>query len=658
MQNKLSVTLLSILISSAVFVSSVSSVAAELSPNLKDFASLPRLMAPTLSPTGKYLSALVNFEDKQLLLVRDLDNLASKPYLISGEHWKIRRHIWVSPHDLLLGISLPETAMGLPLVVTRLIHVDVKKQKQRLLFKKEKSEGFFQMQDQVIARLRNKPGHFLVSAGKNNLARPQVFAADIEDRRLGAKVVQRYISGVLHWEADARGSVRVGHGFTRDQKDGVLKLKDGSGKWHDHSHLLNRGAEVLAMPSHEPNHYFISMMPLTQLNESGSRVLNQMRQVYRVNAQTGEEQWRYGREDSEVAYLRLDLLGEEVFELGYTNEELRSKVFDAEWGTVRDTIQQEFPGSRSFIATIADDGSRAVVGVGSEVLPNRYYLYEKANQQVARISVSYPNLDQGSLSPVLDVAYSARDGLEIPGYLTLPLGVSLESAKSLPFVIYPHGGPHARDFKRFDWLTQLIASQGYGVLQMNFRGSTGYGLEFEEAGYKEWGQAMQDDITDGTQWLIDQDLADSDRICIMGGSYGGYAALMGVAKESKLYRCAISLNGVSDLPSLIRLEARFVGGRYATRFVGDLWKDRKTLKANSPLRLVEQIKAPVLLVHGEDDRVVSVKQSRAMHKAMEKKSKAPVTFVELPEGDHFLSDYHNRIAFAQAATEFLGTHLQ
>lgn len=143
MQNKLSVTLLSMLISSVVFVPSLSSGAVELTPTLKDFASLPRLMAPALSPTGKYLSALVNVEDKQLLLVRDLDHLAGKPYLISGANWKIRRHIWVSPHDLLLGISLPETVMGMPLVVTRLIHVDVKKQKQRLLFKREKSEGFF-----------------------------------------------------------------------------------------------------------------------------------------------------------------------------------------------------------------------------------------------------------------------------------------------------------------------------------------------------------------------------------------------------------------------------------------------------------------------------------------------------------------------------------
>ena len=627
-------------------------------PGILDFASLPRLTGPSLSPTGKYLGALVNAKDKQLLLIRDLDDLSKKPYLISGQDWKIQQHLWVSPNDLLLSIAMPETLGGTPLVVSRLIHVDVKKQKQRLLFKREKSAGFFQMQDRVLARLRDKPGHFLISAGKNSAARPQVFQADIEDRRLGSKVVQRYISGVLDWRADSAGNVRVGTGVTRDQKKGVLKLKDALGSWHDYSHLLDRGAEVLAVPSHKPNLYFISMQGLDETQGGEDDGFGAMRQVYSVNALTGEEQWRYGRADSEVAYVRLDLRGEEVFELGYTNEEIASEVFDPEWRAVRNAMQEEFPGSRSFIAAIAEDRSRVVVGVGSEVMPNRYYLYKTKNKQWARISVSYPNLGEDNLSPVIDVSYEARDGLNIPGYLTLPNGVSLEDAKQLPFVIHPHGGPHARDFKRFDWLVQMLTNQGYGVLQMNFRGSTGYGLGFEEAGRKQWGQAMQDDITDGTQWLIDQGIADPKRICIMGGSYGGYAALMGAAKEADLYKCAVSLNGVSDLPALLKLVQRFIGGRYATRFVGDLWQDRKMLKENSPRRLANQISIPVLLVHGEDDRVVSVQQSRSMHKAMVKNSKAAVSYLELSEGDHFLSKYHNRIAFAEAATTFLGEHLR
>ena len=656
MQRLLTVFFVSLVFSSATSSSTFAEMAK--APGLLDFASLPRLTAPALSPTGKYLSALVNDKDKRVLLIRDLDNANKKPYLISGRDWKIHRRMWVSPKDLLLGISIPETLNGVPLVVTRLVHVDVEKQKQRLLFKREESQGFFQMQDRVLTKVANKAGHFLIAAGKSDPARPQVFQADIADRRLSSKVVQRHISGVLDWLADSTGIVRVGIGITRDQKQGVLKLRDESGKWRDYSHLLDRGAEVLAIPSHMPNHYFISMSSLPSDTEDADTDTQSMRQVYAVDVRSGEEQWRYGREDSEVAYLQLDERGEEVFELGYSNEELEPEVFDAEWRAVRDALLGEFPNAKSYLAAVAEDRSRAVVGVGSDTMPNQYYLYDSVDRRMARISVSYPNLNQSNLSPVLDVTYRARDGLKIPGYLTLPYGVSLETARNLPFVIHPHGGPHARDFKRFDWLVQMLASQGYGVLQMNFRGSTGYGLAFEEAGYRQWGQAMQDDITDGTRWIIDEEMADPRRICIMGGSYGGYAALMGVAKEANLYQCAISLNGVSDLPSLIRLQQRFIGGRFATRFVGDLWKDRSALKDNSPLRLVEQIKVPVLLVHGEKDRVVSVRQSRAMYKTMQQKSKAEVRYLELLDGDHFLSNYQNRIAFAQAATEFLSQNLQ
>ena len=183
-------------------------------------------------------------------------------------------------------------------------------------------------------------------------------------------------------------------------------------------------------------------------------------------------------------------------------------------------------------------------------------------------------------------------------------------------------------------------------------------MAFEEAGRKQWGQSMQDDITDGTHWAVAQGLADPKRICIVGGSYGGYAALMGAAKEPTLYRCALSFNGVTDLPALLRSERRYIGGKFTTRFIGDLWKDRGMLAANSPVNLAAQISVPVLLVHGEDDRIVSVKQSRAMHKAMQKRGGSKVTYVELPGGDHSLTNYANRITFAEESTRFLANHLR
>ena len=194
-------------------------------------------------------------------MIREVDDLKKQPFLISGSNWTLGRYRWVSPTDLLLSISIPDVYMGVPQVVTRLVHVDVEKQKQRLLFRKEKSPGFFQVQDSVLAVLRKRDGHFLIQAGKESLAKPHVFVADIKDRRLGTEIAQRSMPNIYDWVADAAGNVRVGLGFTSDQEQAILQLKDGSGEWHDYSHLFDRGAEILALPTNKPNLYYISMQP-------------------------------------------------------------------------------------------------------------------------------------------------------------------------------------------------------------------------------------------------------------------------------------------------------------------------------------------------------------------------------------------------------------
>ena len=201
---------------------------------------------------------------------------------------------------------------------------------------------------------------------------------------------------------------------------------------------------------------------------------------------------------------------------------------------------------------------------------------------------------------------------------------------------------------------KFFASRGYGILQMNFRGSSGYGKEFKLAGSKQWGQAMQDDITDGTKWLIEKGYADKDRIALIGGSYGGYAALMGVAKEPDMYQCAVSFAGVTDLPGIIQNAKRYVNGKYRTRHIGNLWSDRKMLRANSPVNRADDIKVPVLLIHGTEDRSVNYRQSVKMHKAL-KKSGSPVTYIEQKNGDHHLSFHSHRLQFLVQSEKFLKT---
>ena len=220
-------------------------------------------------------------------------------------------------------------------------------------------------------------------------------------------------------------------------------------------------------------------------------------------------------------------------------------------------------------------------------------------------------------------------------------------------MINPHGGPISRDDGDFDYWAQFFSSRGYAVLQVNFRGSSGYGLEFMKAGLKNWGLNMQDNLEDSVRWLIYKGIADPDSICIVGGSYGGYAALMGVAKTPELYACAISFAGISDLRKMLGHTRHYTNRRVAEEQIGT---DKKQLKETSPRLLAESIQVPVLLAHGSKYPVVPVQQSRLMESALEKHNNE-FEYLEFKDGDHFLSSAGHRLVFFKAMERFLARYL-
>nr|WP_249777492.1 S9 family peptidase [Herbaspirillum robiniae] len=253
------------------------------------------------------------------------------------------------------------------------------------------------------------------------------------------------------------------------------------------------------------------------------------------------------------------------------------------------------------------------------------------------------------------ISFKGRDGTPLHGYLTPPWNAPAGKA---PLIVLPHGGPVARDVARFDVYTQFFASRGWAVLQVNFRGSAGYGAEFEQAGFKRWGLEMQDDITDSVNWSVQSGLADPARICIVGGSYGGYAAMMGVIKTPELYRCAVSINGVADLRDLLANAQRYVGYEIgAERIIGQWWSDRERLRQTSPVNRAKEIRTPLLLIHGKEDRTVPVEQSRDMADALKDTGNKDYRYVELPLGDHGLSREEDRIRAFREMETFLKTYL-
>lgn len=323
---------------------------------------------------------------------------------------------------------------------------------------------------------------------------------------------------------------------------------------------------------------------------------------------------------------------------------------DAKWHRA---LAKAFPDSMVKVANSTADGSVAVVRTQSDRDAGSFYLLERASHQMKLLFHSMPRLEPSHLARTVSFALKARDGVPLHGFLTRPVGADGPG----PMVVLVHGGPYQEaDGWSFDGETQLLAAHGYSVLHVNFRGSSGFGRHFRRLGYRQWGAAMQHDVTDATKWAIAHRIADPDRICIFGASYGGYAALMGAAQEPDLYRCAIGLSGVYDLNKLYRwgdIHRSDYGMHYLEMVLG---KDKKVLSARSPSKLASSIKVPVLLGHGGLDGRVPIRHAEAMQSALEDAGRA-VEFVSYPWEGHGLSNPENEKDFYDRVLAFLAKYL-
>ncbi len=322
-------------------------------------------------------------------------------------------------------------------------------------------------------------------------------------------------------------------------------------------------------------------------------------------------------------------------------------------------IQAQFPEHAVSIVDHSTDWKHIVVLVEGSQAAGDYFLFSEG-KPAAFITSSRPSIKPENIHPVGTVAFTARDGLKIPTLVTIPRD-HVADMKNLPAVIMPHGGPASYDQIGFDFIAQALSEQGYIVIKPQFRGSSGFGIDHLVAGYGEWGGKMQDDISDAVKFFTDQKIIDPTRVCILGASYGGYAALAGGAFTPELYKCVVSINGIGDLydfRSWIKSET----GRsseavaYWETQIGDDNFTKAGAKERSPAHFVENFKAPVLLIHGEDDEVVPPSQSKGMYKALKKADK-PVEYVGLEGDDHYLSLGETRIQSLKAAIEFINKNI-
>lgn len=578
---------------------------------LEYFASLPDTDSIRLSPNGAYVAAFVRITGKdrngKAVYLIDVNN-GKSDFLVYAEdkEFDLRSFRWANNEKLLVHAAFPEVRNGVRTMESRLLIVDIKTKKNRNVFTKNavrKLGVFPQIQDHIIDMLPNDPNHFLLAVREASTGYRSVYKVSLDKLRF--RLVQKSKKGAIDWFADRRGDVRIG--VTRDDTTyRILHKPVGEKKWvtlWEYEAFSRETVWPMGFGENK-NHLYV-----TALHEGRDA-------VFRVDLAKPDlpRVLVYANEYYDVAgSLVYSKRAKSVVGLSTSIDE--HIFWDDSLLALHGGLNKAMPDTSNYIVSMSDDERRYILFSTSSSEPGAYYLGDRDKKTLTIISERYANLSKISLPNKNRISYKARDGLNIEAYLTFPKG---KERANLPVIIFPHGGPISFDGSEFDYWTQFFANRGYAVLQMNFRGSSGYGHDFMQAGLQGWGKAMQDDVEDGVHWLLEQGYADKNNICIVGASYGGYAALMAAVRNPDLYQCVVSFAGVSDLPKLVKSHRSYTNYDIVKAQVGSDFKD---MKLRSPYYHAEEISVPVLLIHGEKDRVVNIRQRKKCIKRCAKPSK-------------------------------------
>lgn len=372
-----------------------------------------------------------------------------------------------------------------------------------------------------------------------------------------------------------------------------------------------------------------------------------------------EEKVLYENTDYDVDQLVYSRARKVLTAARYTSWKRERFFFDSEFETMMNDLKSKLGDLEFDLVSNNKAEDKFLVLANSDKSLGTYYLYDKRSGILEKISDITPWLDPEEMATMNPVEYASRDGLTIHGYLTLPKGYTMENAKNLPVVVNPHGGPWYRNQWGFNPEVQFLANRGYAVFQMNFRGSTGYGRKFWEASFKEWGRSMQDDITDGVNWLIDKGIADKERIAIYGASYGGYATLAGITKTPDLYAAAVDYVGVANMFTFMKTIPPYWEPQLQMFYemVGDPVRDSLLLSEVSPVLHSDKITTPLFVAQGANDPRVNINESNQMVEALRNRGITVEYMVKEDEGHGFYNE-KNQFDFYNAMDKFLAEHLK
>ncbi|WP_245335390.1 S9 family peptidase [Shewanella sp. WXL01] len=613
------------------------------------FGSLPDVSNVRLSPDGNHIAFVQRLDGKEPGSVISIFNVADKsqiyPIRTDNKRFRITNLTWANNDILLVKANFPATRYGTPVTESRLVKYSLTEKKMSNVLKKSVMKRFKwipQFQSNVIDYLPEDDEHILMQfRGMGNTPEyPSVMKVNLAGGR--SHWVQPSRRDVWDWITDRQHTVRIG--IYRD--DTAYRIYEQSENKGDMRVLWEFEAfeENVIWPvgfDHDPNILYVNSYvdgykALSKVDLRDPELKLEL--VFSRDGRDVNPSLVYSRAKKKV--------------VGFTDGDDSDYTFwDNDLTKLANGLDKALPDFNNEIISLSDDNRRYILLTTNQTESGTFFFGDRDTQDLAPFAYRYQALPPELMAETNSHFYKARDGQEIQAFLTTPKNIE---AKNLPLIVHPHGGPISFSNGGFDNWSQFFANQGYAVLQMNFRGSAGYGFDFMKAGIAKWGQQMQTDVEDATRWAIEQGIADPKRICIVGASYGGYAALMEVATTNNLYQCAVSFGGVMDVEDLVKNHRNYTSYDIVKKQIGD---DFDVLYENSPVYHAKNVNVPVLLIHGEKDRVVRVDHSEDMYDALKKHNK-DVEYIELKNGTHYLTNNKNRVATFKAMERFLAENLK
>ncbi|MBC9033326.1 S9 family peptidase [Sphingomonas sp. JC676] len=604
-------------------------------PTAADFGAVPMIKNPKLSPDGSLVAAEGLIKGKSVVLIVQPSGI--KPIPVPDKH-RIEWIRWAGSRRLLVSLSTITRELEEEQRMTRIVMLDLDTGKQRFVGPREQG-----VDGDDIVHIDEGGNFVLLSTQPSIYEYPVVYRVDLATGKSSRVVDAR--EDVWNWYADPSGVVRAGIAI-RDDKWWVY-YRDGAKGTFARTKRRDFDDNDAHIDTFEP---VVGSDKGLAVAAGDSGRFGLYRYDFK-NDQLGEKIY----ENPVVDITDYDVASDgTVRGIFYDDDKPEVTWLDPEMKKLQAKLDRAVPGHLNRIVSSSRDKMRLLVWSGSAEDPGVYYLYDRTTNHMDLFAEPFPGLGGKRLAPMEPVRYKARDGLELRAYLTLPPG---RDPAKLPLIVMPHGGPFARDSWGYDPWVQYLASKGYAVLQPNYRGSTGFGRAFVEKGNGQFGRGMQDDVDDGVKWLAERGTVDAKRVCIMGASYGGYAAMLAAERNPEIYRCAISFAGISDVASQLRYDRKSFS---ATRYFRN-WRDRVRgdksfeLDTISPIKQAAQMTVPILIAHGEDDDNVPLYQSRRLHEAL-MKLKRPHEYVTYPNEGHGFSDPVHATDFLTRVGKFLDAH--